>query len=210
MNTPSAPRSATRLSGLAPRLSGISSRFYGLARLSLLLVALSMLSGCLVEDPPLYTEPTQTTPRLVTRLAKPALDRIIIVDKGDPIEFSMPVVSEDVGEEVQALLFVDSFPFNSDTDTVPPSTLDDLSRSLKLSYQSLPVIDFGCHRMMMRVSHQSNFDFQTSNGTPIDDADVSEAIWWVNVVDIAAGDNGAVLKDCVANAAMSPRASNSP
>lgn len=170
-----------------------------------------MLSACLVEDPPVYTEPTQTTPRLVTRLAKPALDRILVVDKGDPITFTMPVVSEDVGETVQALLFVDSFPFNSDTDTVPPSTLDDTSRSLELTYQPLlPPIDFGCHRMMMRVSHQSNFDFQNSNGTVIDDTDVSEAFWWVNVIDIAAGDNGAVLRDCIANAARSPTDSNSP
>lgn len=201
---------ATRLSGPARCLERTFGHFSGLARLSLLLAALSMLSGCLVEDPPLYTPPTQTTPRLVTRLAKPALDKIIIVDKGDPIEFSMPVVSEDVGETVQALLFVDSFPFNSDTDTVPPSTLDDTTRSLELSYQSLPVIDFGCHRMMMRVSHESNFDFQTSNGTPIDEARVSEAVWWVNVVDIASGDNGALLRDCSKNAAMSPTAGNSP
>jgi hypothetical protein len=199
MQTSFPPCAVTRLSGVAA-VPGKLRRAFGLARRSLVLGALSMLSGCLVEDPPPYTPPTRTAPRLDTRRAEPLQNNIVIVDKGDPIVFRVPVVSEDAGEPVQALLFVDSFPFNVNSDVVPASTLDDLSRRFELSYNGVPVIDYGCHRMMVRVSHQSNFNFQTDAGVPIDENDVADAYWWINVVDLAGGDDGAVLRNCAGNA----------
>lgn len=200
MQTSFLPRAATRLSGV-PAVPHKLRRFFGLARLSLMLGAHSMLSGCLVEDPPPYTPPTRTAPRLDTRRAEPVQGKIVIVDQGDPIVFRVPVVSEDAGEPVQALLFVDSFPFNVHSDVVPASTLDDLSRRFELSYNGVPDMDYGCHRMMVRASHQSNFNFQTEAGVPIDENDVADAYWWVNVVNLAAGDDGSVLTKCAENAA---------
>jgi hypothetical protein len=204
MKTSPAVRAATRLSGSSPRL-GISSRFFGLARPSLLLVSLSMLSGCLVEDPPLYTEPTQTPPRINFRLAEPAPGRIILVEKGDPITFRIPVTSEDVGEPLTAVMFLDesTTPIPNFVE-IPGSTLDDLDRRIEIVYPGLAEVDFGCHRIKISVSHTDNLKLL---GEPINQADVADAYWLMNVIDLAAGDDSSILRNCPTGTSPSPSGS---
>jgi hypothetical protein len=193
-------RAATRLSG-APAVFLELRRFFDLARLSLVLGAQSMLSGCLVEDPPPYTPPTQTPPRINLRLAEPAADRIILVDKGDPITFRIPVTSEDVGDSLTAAMFLDeaTTPIPNFVE-IPGSTLDDVDRRIEIVYPGLAEVDFGCHRIKIRVSHTKNLKLL---GEPINQADVAEAYWWMNVIDLAAGDDGSILRNCLSGSAVS-------
>jgi hypothetical protein len=205
MQTSLISRAATRLSGMVVKPRDFA-RFYGLAQLSLVFSALSMLSGCLVEDPPDFVKPTRTTPRIDSRLVWPPLDQITIVGKGDPITFRLPVVSEDAGVKVQAYLFLDLSPDPVVTNSVPASTLDDTSRRLELAYRPMTrLAEFGCHRFMARVSHADNFIFDTlPAGAPLNVADVAEVNWLVNVVNIAAGDDGSVLRDCPQTVSVTP------
>lgn len=149
----------------------------------------------MVEDPPVYTKPTQTPPRINLRLAEPSPDRIILVEKGDPIPFRVPISSEDVGETVTAVMFVDesTTPIPNFVE-IPGSTLDDVDRPIDMIYPGLAEVDFGCHRLKIRVSHTNNLKLL---GEPINEADVAEAYWWVNVIDIAAGEDGSILRNCL-------------
>jgi hypothetical protein len=176
-----------------------------LARLSLLLALLSMFSGCIVEDPPPYTKPTKTPPRLDLRLAQPPPDRIIVVDRRDPIPFRLPFASEDGGEKVQAWLFRDYLAGDNALVSVevPGSTLDDLDRKIEITYPGSAAIPFGCHRIMIRVSHADNFNIYPF-GDHIDEADVAEAYWWINAIDVAAGDDGSLFKNCATTETLAP------
>jgi hypothetical protein len=196
-------RSATRLSGFPGLTRRFPARFV-LARLSLLLTSLSMLSGCLVEDPPPYTKPTKTPPRLDLRLATPPPDQIIVAEQGEPIRFHIPFASEDAGELVGAYMFVDYSDTTLNYVSVPGSTLDDLSRAIDIDYTAPNGVGVGCHRILVRVSHDGNFARSFPFGTPIDDADVAEAYWWLNVIDVAAGDDGSILRNCPTPTAQVP------
>lgn len=157
-----------------------------------------MLSGCIVEDPPPYTQPTQTPPRLDLRLAEPPPDRVIIAEKGQTINFRLPFASEDAGETVTAFMFVDIWPLPLADLEVPGSTLDDTTRAFDLLYDARPQpidVDFGCHRILVRVSHTPNFRI-TPPGSVIDEADVADAYWWLNIIDVAAGDDGSIQRNC--------------
>lgn len=206
------PRALTRLSQLAKN-RGAFRLLLGLARVSLVVPTLSMLTGCIVEDPPAFAKPTRTTPRIDLRLATPPLDQIHVVGRGDPIVFRVPVVSEDAGVEVSAYLFLDTTEGPVATDTISASTLDDTSRSLELSYRPSPgstfgprkIAEYGCHRFMARVSHLDNFKFDDLYwGIPYNFADVAEVYWWVNVVNIAAGEDDSVLRNCPDRVSSTP------
>jgi hypothetical protein len=192
--------STTRLSGRHGLARRVQGRFVGLARLSLWLTSLSMFSGCIVEDPPPYTQPTKTPPRLDLRLAVPSPDRIIIAEQNEPISFHIPFASEDAGERIAAYLFLDfseNFRQPLGYVPVPGSTLDDLSRAIDITYPAANDVSFGCHRIMIRISHDENFE-RFPPGAPIDVADVAEAYWWLNIIDVSAGDDGSVLRNCPA------------
>src|SRR5688500_1094673 len=124
------PTFATRLSY---RISGFSRRglVSALARLSLMGVTASMLPGCLIEDPPPYTQPGKTPPRLDLQSAAPPLDQVMVHRRGDPIEFKVPVASEDAGDPVQGFLLLDySGGVSADLvafGQVPASTLADVN-----------------------------------------------------------------------------------
>ena len=70
---------------------------------------------------------------------------------GDRIDFSIPVVSEDAGDRLQAVLQLDmgsptEDPFVTQA-FAPASTLDDVSRKLVLpTYEVKGFLSPGCHR----------------------------------------------------------------
>jgi hypothetical protein len=94
-------------------------------------------------------------------------------------------------------MFVDSLPVILAGPTVPGSTLDDKSRAFDLLYDPrTPInVDLGCHRLLVRVSHTTNFVFSPP-GHAIDPTDVADAYWWLNVIDVATGDDGSIVKNC--------------
>lgn len=144
-----------------------------------------MLSGCLVDDPPPYVAPQKTAPRLDTNNARPGNDQIIVRNSGEPIEFKVPVASEDAGDPLYwNLLFdyggdgtVPDFVFST---PMPPSTLDDDEREFKLSWTVRKGIAPGCHRFTLRVTHLSNVNAEHPEQA-IDKADLAQAFWFANI-----------------------------
>lgn len=169
----------------------------GLARLSLAVLFVCTLSSCLVDDPPPYVAPTQTPPRIDYVLAEPHLNKIIVVNKGDEvIKFSVPVESEDAGEELSCLVLLDyqggtDYAYSSGT-VLPASTLEKGQRLITLEYR-VPTVDAGCHRLTLRVTHVPNVNL-AAFPTVFEKRDLAEAYWWVNIGVDAASAN--MLKDC--------------
>ena len=194
-------RSATRLSWFGQGIGGGTGRFVGLARLSLGLAALSMLSGCLVDDPPPFITPQKTAPRLDYSKARPGLNQLIIRSSGDFLEFNVPVKSEDAGDPLVGNLLLDYTGKGSGGIPlgfagVSASTLDDPNeRLLKTTWKVFPktAISAGCHLLTLRVTHFSNL-VEGQSDQLIDDADLAEAYWLanINVTPEAAG----TLVDC--------------
>ncbi len=162
-----------------------------LARLSLSLASLPMLSGCLVDDPPAYTQPKRTAPRLDYYRAKPLLDRIIVASEKESITFEIPVTSEDAGEGLTAQFYVDSSLNNNRN--LPASTLDEAPRLVRFTY-SVPLRGPpGCHVFKIRVAHSSNV---TLGDAPVlDPNDVAEVYWWANLA-LPEGQSRGILEDC--------------
>ena len=175
------PRFATRLSYRLDPGGARRSLFLVLARLSLMTALASMSSGCLIEDPPPYRQPLQTPPRLDLIGATPPIDQVIVARTGDPLEFKIPVVSEDAGDRLLGVLQLDMGSTDEDNNVsssfARASTLDDLERILTVPW-TVKSIDPGCHRFTLRVSHILNF---TSIPNVADPKDVAEAYWWANL-----------------------------
>lgn len=174
---------ATRLSYRAGLRRAASRLFQALARVSLLAGLLSVPTACLIEDPPPYTQPGRTRPRLDLVAATPALDDVIVRNGGDSVQFSVPVVSEDAGDRPRGFLLMDYFHEACsrcivNTADIPASTLDDTNRRITMSWFVDSTISSGCHRLTLRVSHSSNF---TNGPEVVDEEDVAEAYWWANI-----------------------------
>lgn len=180
-------RSATRLSCLGGHSYRFFSKFRGLARLSLSALALSMLPACLVDDPPPFTPPQKTPPRLDYSRALPGLDQITSKRSGELIPFSVPVTSEDAGDPLSGVLLLDYGGDGTPTDFAgtwpgPASTLNDKTRVVSVSWLVRPAmaITAGCHRLTLRVTHLSNLA-KDQSVLVIDKEDLAEAFWFVNV-----------------------------
>ena len=188
-------RSTTRLSRHGAHLEGQCSGFWALARLSLVAVLLSMLSGCLVDDPPPYVAPQQTAPRFDYAEASPGLDQLLVASFPDQITFEMPFTSEDAGEQVYAVLLLDYDGVEGETldfGFSPPSTLADTSRRvLSLTWKVQERIVPGCHRFTLRVTHVGNTGTSTN---VFDKKDLAEAYWWANINVTA--ENANLLMNC--------------
>jgi hypothetical protein len=141
-----------------------------------------MLSGCLVDDPPPYVAPQQTAPRLDYTEATPGLNQLLVASYPDLITFRVPFTSEDVGEQLYAVLMLDYDGVEGEQLTqkfLPPSTLADPSRrELSLDWKVQERIVPGCHLFTLRVTHVG------STGTSsevFDKKDLAEAYWLANI-----------------------------
>lgn len=189
--------SATRLSGLRSGVSLEPSHLYAMARLSLSVLLVSMLSGCLIEDPPPLHKAQQTPPWLDYHGARPFRDQVLFVRRNENIQFTVPVRSEDAGEGLTGVLVLDYLAEEQPVPLViapysnlPPSTLDDpLPREFKLTW--LVRADPGCHRVTLLAGHTSTIGDQA---TIVDSRDLAVADWWVNV-DVTP-ENSNVLLGC--------------
>lgn len=188
-------QTATHKSWLEPSRAR-ACLFFGVARLSLLLTLPAMVSGCLIDDPPAYTQPKRTPPRLAYNKADPLLDQIITVTSSDSIDFTIPVASEDAGEELRAKLILDG-KIIVDNASLPPSTLDDSGRVIRTTASPAflmfaAALGPGCHLFTLRVAHASSLPL--GDVPPTDTEDLAEAYWWANV-NVGEADAG-MLKDC--------------
>jgi hypothetical protein len=141
------------------------------------------LSGCLIDDPPAYRAPQRTVPHINGLRAVPRLDEMILYPvRGNPISFSVPFSSEDVGERVQGRLFMDYVGSGSGLlvalSDVSASTLDEGERTLKMAFTPLSNVEPGCHRLTLRVSHLNNW---RDAGDLYDPSDLDEAYWFAKI-----------------------------
>src|SRR5258706_13391055 len=193
-----------RLSGTATALSGApkhprgSGGLFRLARASLALFF--ALTGCIVKDPPEFNAPVRTPPRLDLSQTLTRIDQIVqaSTDPNQPenvVPFSIPVSSEDAGEQLSSYLFLDFDPTVSSHAQiagadVPASTLDDLDRKFEFSWTVGPDVSKGCHQLKLLVTHE----LARHDDKPVDPNDLAEVVWWANVnVDPA---NPNTLVDC--------------
>lgn len=200
---------ATRLSWLARPPARQSGMFQALARLSLVFATTSIMAGCVIEDPPPYTPPKRTAPRLDLLQALPDIDRVIVVPESDTnppsVKITVTVSSEDAGEELTAFLLLnhedDGRAAESvDVATIRPGTLDEPPRTIELDW-TIPPKTTGCQRLTLLVSHTSNFSV-TALAVPRDKADAAQGVWWLNV--IPAPGSGGVVQPCPPTTAVSP------
>jgi hypothetical protein len=141
-----------------------------------------LTESCLFPAPPDYREPSKTRPSLWGPI--PAATEIQSVSSGELFNISVNVSSEDDGEGLGALFFLNylvgtqrNTGFN--WTTVEPGTQLQ-ERHISMTWQIPEWPSPGtCEQLTLVVSHLSNF----VNGLPVNDADVDVVTWWLNIND---------------------------
>jgi hypothetical protein len=173
----------TALSHPGAVISLVLPEFCRLARRSLG-VGLTMLvsSGCIVAEPPTLDAPQKTPPFLFLNEADPSITAIKKVAPDTTVPISVPVRSEDAGDQLFGSLFVDFGSTNElsvDQGLLPPSTLDE-KRVISMNWRLRPT-DAGCMQLTLLVTHLANLD---EGFRPRDSADLALATWWFQVGDV--------------------------
>jgi hypothetical protein len=153
--------------------------------------------SCIVADPPEYRAPGKTRPVLDVYGAVPTATRALIVYKGNPAvgtPFSVRVRSEDAGEPLRALFFLDyqikyagvtqPGEVNLVSKTIPASTYDDTGRVIQYTWNPAnPATTRGCHFISLVVAHRDSFLVEDNDHLDPRYADEDAAIvtWTVNV-----------------------------
>lgn len=164
----------------------------GLAWRSLRALAIMCAStGCIVADPPEYREPIRTRPLLEVYKASPATTDIVVwtpasAPVGGFIIFTIPVRSEDAGEDLSAVSFIDYGAGRAEKPYLPQnitaSTYDN-ARNIQFKWNPTTTSSDGCHVFSIIVAHRSSFNPQDTNHLLPDRAGDDAAIvsWWINV-----------------------------
>ncbi len=159
------------------------------------------LPGCL-DAPPTYVAPQQIPPLVTKNLVEPPLNSIVNLEPDIPMEIVVPFRSEDLGEPVNAVAFLDLLPGGATGEFLglfdaPASSFDDTTRSITGPVTN--VGESGCHSVTLMVAHESKLqDILKFRG---DQTAVERIIWWVNVT--GSGDDKPLLEDCISQGATS-------
>ena len=152
--------------------------------ISAVAVLTSLLATCLLSDPAEYEAPDQTTvPVLDGMRAQPPLTQILdSVSNDDKVPFTVPFRSEDRGEELVVLLYVDfalAHPLLQYAGPLPPSTFDD-EREIRIDW-TVHEVPAGCHQLSLVVTHESNVNFYVQPAKLRRTEDAAILTWWVDV-----------------------------
>lgn len=180
---------ATRLSRHGPS----EGKIWALARLAwrslLLTSAMLVASSCILAAPPEFRDPVRSRPLLEVYKAVPPITDIVVWSTGMmAIPFTIPVRSEDAGQDMIAYLVIDYgtgitteqalSPLSSQR--VPASTYD---QSRDVSFRWLPNTSPGCHVISLLIAHFDSFLpldlFHLDPAKAGDDAAIVS--WWVNI-----------------------------
>lgn len=180
-----------------PRLlGGCSLPLAALARLGSF-APLPLLTSCLVDDPPAYRAPQRTPPRISTLRVLPRLDELITYpdNSTEMIAFEIPITSEDAGDAVEAHLYKNHIGVSASAllGKLPPSTLDEGERILRMQWKPEVTDPPGCYRIILRVSHAGNW---RATSELYDPSDVDEAYWFAKVFLDAPGSSTVANRDC--------------
>ncbi len=173
-------------------LAGVSGRRTRGGGACLALFCAWGLTGCL-GDPPRYEDPRQIPPFIVKSGVSPALDVFHEISPSTPFDITVPFRSEDLGEELLALVFIDFVPGEEagrpETLAVAPGYYDQ-ARAVEM--QVLSPDSLGCHTMSLVLTHEQNFV-----GGFVREYDAAAWItWWFNVTDTADGDEEVAVTEC--------------
>lgn len=151
----------------------------------LCLLAGALAWGCLDDAPPeRFETPQRTAPLLFLDRAVPPNTRVLTLSSDSPaVSFTVPVQSEDLGETLRALLWV-NFGREDEEAVVargetPAGNFQDPGRSLTLHLDPSR-LPSGCVLLTLVVQHDNNFDNATP-GKPLDYSMASMATWWAVV-----------------------------
>jgi hypothetical protein len=156
-------------------------------------------SSCIVADPPEYKAPQRTRPLLNVYGAGPTATRALIVYSVPRVatKFSVEVQSEDAGEELRAIFFLDyQLPGEKKLapKALPPSTYD---KTRTITFDWFPEAkDAGCHFLSLVVAHRSSFliaDDEDHLDPKAAEEDAAIVTWTVN---IDPKDAGNTLPNC--------------
>ncbi len=169
-----------------------------------------MAESCVVADPPEYRAPGQTRPLLNVYSAVPPATRALTVYTTVPPKvgtlFTVQIRSEDAGEPLRALFFLDYQILKAGptqpgevklvSKTIPASTYENIGRTATFTW--FPATTKGCHFMSLVVAHRSSFLESDEDHLDPRKADDDAAIvtWTVNVDD-PVGDGA--LVNCPSN-----------
>ncbi|HKO47058.1 MAG TPA: hypothetical protein VJV79_05005 [Polyangiaceae bacterium] len=142
--------------------------------------------SCIVADPPEYRAPIQTRPVPNVYSAAPTTTKVLVVFRDNStIRFNVPIQSEDAGEALRALFFLDYGTLDQrklQGQTISASTFDNTGRAATLDWIPMQV-SAGCHFVTLVVAHGSSF--QSNNDDLLDpskaDEDASLVTWTVNM-----------------------------
>ena len=179
------------MSWYQPKLRQIS-RFSRLAREWLLWLAImTLVTSCIVADPPQFTDPLQTPPELDVYRTLPPLNQVLVVKTGQMVPLTVPLRSEDAGEDLTAYFYLDYGTVGStqlNVQTISASTYNGPPREVstiwtvtlqKPNTPSAPT----CHVLSLLVAHQNSFQ-KVPDATKLDPdkakVDAAFVQWWVN------------------------------
>jgi hypothetical protein len=149
---------------------------------------MTLVTSCVVADPPQYSDPLRTRPELSAYSAKPSVSQVVIVQTPSPATptFKVPIRSEDAGETLLVNFWLD---FGSarakfiNSQFVTPSTYSDTTdRFITFLWTNVSAADAGCHTFTMVVAHLSSFPTNPQELDPVKgEQDGALITWWVNV-----------------------------
>jgi hypothetical protein len=146
----------------------------------------SLATGCLVAEAPEYGPAQQRPPVIGWENVTPSPYEVLVIDDTRrSFEVRVPVRSEDAGDPLQGVLWVDyGEPSGElfDENQIPASSFDDLERAYSTTWNWDARVTRRCgHTLTLLLMHRSNYDDDDNipNGNvPWDVASVS---WQMNV-----------------------------
>ncbi|MFO0571121.1 MAG: hypothetical protein U0263_36145 [Polyangiaceae bacterium] len=147
---------------------------------------LSLAAGCVVSDPPTYGVTKQTPPFLDAISATPSIFGRLDLVAGQTKQFNVPVRSEDLGDPLFAVFWLDygikeaGIPKQQllTFREIPPSTFEDAARFVTINWNY--TVKAGCHAVSLIVTHKSNLG-PDNEPTAVDDTAI--LTWWLNYDD---------------------------
>jgi hypothetical protein len=165
---------------------------------SLLLACLN--GGCL-DTPANYEARTQIPPFVVASKVSPRVDSLVRLAPGADMVVYVPFRSEDLGEDVIGLVYLDSV--NGITNRTPlrspfrisASDFDDVGRAVEGTVPlRLAASEAGCHTVTLVLTQESNY-FKINQ--ELDETVAASVVWWVHVEDVNQGTvSAATLASC--------------
>lgn len=144
--------------------------------LATIFVALFVV-GCL-SDPPTYRDSQRLPPFVVVDKTDPPPWVFTPLNEGETLVISLWFYSEDLGDDLRALTYVDLLPGEQpvtadDPVEIPAGSYEEI-RSVRLE---VPNLAAGCHAVTVVLTHVSNLD----DGTVVDKDRAARVVWWANV-----------------------------